>query len=134
MPRGLSVRPVRGRPKREAPSSSNTIQADEERPRRLGPGPPADPPFPERRRAGRIRTKLHRVRRSTAKSKTPLEAGPRLPAKGTGHPYLQAGHGLAAKKARRSRGQELEDENRLAGPMREEGRQKTHCSTARGLK
>ena len=78
MPRGLSVRPIRGRPKREAPSSSNTIQADEERPRRLGPGPPADPPFPERRRAGRIRTKLHRVRRSTAKSKTPLEAGPRL--------------------------------------------------------
>ena len=70
MPRGLSVRPVRGRPKR--------LQADEERPRRLGPGPPADPPFPERRRAGRIRTKLHRVRRSTAKSKTPLEAGPRL--------------------------------------------------------
>ena len=78
MPRGLSVRPIRGRPKREAPSSSNTIQADEERPRRLGPGPPADPPLPERRRAGRIRTKLHRVRRSTAKSKTPLEAGPRL--------------------------------------------------------
>ena len=34
---------------------------------------------------------------------------------------------------RPKRGQELEDENRLAGPMRKEGRQKTHCSTARGL-
>ena len=52
MPRGLSVRPVRGQPKREAPSSSNTIQADVEKAPALGTRASREPALPREASGG----------------------------------------------------------------------------------